>query len=1283
MADKPDLFSKLFRKTKENLEKKDALTKPAGVPPTKAATPAAPMPPKRTDSKVKIPLTGGKLDAYRACPRRFQYQYIQKRTSIAEVSHYLAFDGSLHHTLRDFYREYNGKDHLKLDRLLALLEKNWDKRGYASPEAELEYKLAAEHGLRAYFQTWCQVPPRHVEVDYFFKVDLCGCEYSGRMDRVDKRPDGTYEIFDYKSGKPPAGGVEEIAGNLVLQLLFLAADVIWPGKVQRITHVYIKDGTVLTVLRDMSAVVKAKKEYLDIGESIYQSRFEAVRSQNCPYCDYQLECPTGRVPALSPSKLRAFLDCPRRYASMYVARTYAWQDEGPSFDLTLDRVLHDALTALYRDFKTGVHADPLGFLMAAFYEGIPKTLPEDLADMIKTTGRDALNTYFVQLYQAKASRLVNQAVSVLTDSFEYQVTFDRVDENPDGTKTLIDYRTGKRVADAGDLRLDAQVAAACFAAHRFWNGAVKELKYVYLRTGEEVVVEVDAFVLQRGQEILQEVSRKILEKRFEAVPGFSCPRCSEKSHCRLDAAMLSVGKLQTMRDCPKRYKYQYIDKAPGAEGEKPYLVLSQALHDSLRNLVATTRIPTIEQVLADFRKKTARTAAPFPEDMQKKGEAALLRFYQNLGGRLPKVKVLAERGRATVDGMQLTATFDRVDVLANGNYEIVDYKTSKKALSSNEKERDLAAVFTWMVAESLWAGKVERITFDYLLTGDKLHFSPTTSDVQRLKLAIEEFRDELEKGAFEGHRNPLCSYCDYMPQCDDAKRLLLSPSKINSFLSCGLKYKMNYIERVPKESRPTPHLNFDRSIHYALREFHQEFSGQKMAQSPFRYLLNKYWINEGYLDYEEEERFKSRAIGFLEQYYASLTGEEKVVFLETSATWKPGAFDVSVQIDRVDQLPDGKYEIIDYKTGKKVPDERVIHEDKSLLNMYLAASERWPGQVAKASYIFLSAGRKISLAPTAEHIEAHKRNLATIVQNIEKSSFEANKGALCNYCEFYGPCPEWKIKPFSMVDETMEVYRKRIRLSYSKMGLFENCPRSYKKLYIDRIPPKPQPFFSFGTCIHETFENVYDPDHPIEKPNLEELLNIYATTWKKHREGYKDEGTEQKYKDDGTRQVTMYYHRFIDDKPFQSAYSIEDYFEIPIGKYAVMTGFIDRIDRLPDGTFEILDYKTEPTNRTQDEVDHDKQLSIYYWACETSMGLKISKLSLFMLDHDCIISTTRQAADVEKVVKHVDGMAYRMIHEKEFAPRKNKYCKSCDHLHDCPLKEEVLADQSLISMKKF
>ena len=255
MADKPDLFEKLFRKTKENLEKKPFAPK-APVKPSLSTG----KPQEDRGKKIKIPLTGGKLETYKICPKRFQYQYLEKKSSALQPSSHLSFDSSLHHAMKDFYRDKTtSKEGFKLEKLLGSLEKNWDSRGYETPEDERENRIAAESGLRKYFQNYCQTPSRCIEVDYFFKIDLFGCEYSGKMDRVDRLPDGTLEIIDYKSGKPPAGGVEELSSNLPLQLLFLASDVIWPRQVQKITNVYLRDGTVLTVLRHPVLLASARK----------------------------------------------------------------------------------------------------------------------------------------------------------------------------------------------------------------------------------------------------------------------------------------------------------------------------------------------------------------------------------------------------------------------------------------------------------------------------------------------------------------------------------------------------------------------------------------------------------------------------------------------------------------------------------------------------------------------------------------------------------------------------------------------------------------------------------------------------------------------------------------------------------------------------------------------------------------------------------------------------------------------------------------------------------------
>ena len=46
-----------------------------------------------------------------------------------------------------------------------------------------------------------------------------------------------------------------------------------------------------------------------------------------------------------------------------------------------------------------------------------------------------------------------------------------------------------------------------------------------------------------------------------------------------------------------------------------------------------------------------------------------------------------------------------------------------------------------------------------------------------------------------------------------------------------------------------------------------------------------------------------------------------------------------------------------------------------------------------------------------------------------------------------------------------------------------------------------------------------------------------------------------------------------------------------------LTGFIDRIDRLPDGQLRLIDYKTSKRAMKKDEAEQDLQLALYALAC--------------------------------------------------------------------------------------
>ena len=113
-------------------------------------------------------------------------------------------------------------------------------------------------------------------------------------------------------------------------------------------------------------------------------------------------------------------------------------------------------------------------------------------------------------------------------------------------------------------------------------------------------------------------------------------------------------------------------------------------------------------------------------------------------------------------------------------------------------------------------------------------------------------------------------------------------------------------------------------------------------------------------------------------------------------------------IDRVDQAPDGRLRVVDYKTGK-APGPRYVGEALYQMRFYallLALTQVLPSRM---QLVYLRAGQVITLDPTAEEIRDFERHIDQlwdrIEHDIEHDSFTPRKNPLCNWCGVRSLCP--------------------------------------------------------------------------------------------------------------------------------------------------------------------------------------------------------------------------------------------------------------------------------------
>jgi DNA helicase-2/ATP-dependent DNA helicase PcrA len=237
--------------------------------------------------------------------------------------------------------------------------------------------------------------------------------------------------------------------------------------------------------------------------------------------------------------------------------------------------------------------------------------------------------------------------------------------------------------------------------------------------------------------------------------------------------------------------------------------------------------------------------------------------------------------------------------------------------------------------------------------------------------------------------------------------LALSATDIELYRTCPLKYKFARVFGIPQET--TINQRFGIVIHQVLERFHaQQAAGEAGAGSLERLmgLFAVAWRRSGFGESDDELQFREKAIEALHRYHdREVASGSQPRWVERKFDFRIGPHHLRGRVDRVDQLPSGGYELIDYKTGDPKP-QRELESDVQLAIYRLAAREAWRLEGAAGSYWYVLADEKVAVGGSPDDLERVEGVVLEVGEGILGQDFEPRPSPeICSWCDFRLICP--------------------------------------------------------------------------------------------------------------------------------------------------------------------------------------------------------------------------------------------------------------------------------------
>jgi len=249
-----------------------------------------------------------------------------------------------------------------------------------------------------------------------------------------------------------------------------------------------------------------------------------------------------------------------------------------------------------------------------------------------------------------------------------------------------------------------------------------------------------------------------------------------------------------------------------------------------------------------------------------------------------------------------------------------------------------------------------------------------------------------------------------------------SISQLDKFEQCALQYKFRYVDKIYRYEEGVEAFLGSR-FHEAMEKLYRERASRIMTLEEVLDYFEKIWAEKWHPDVvinkegRTEDDYRLMGRRFIEDYYKRHYPfeEGEVLGLEHYIRFKlddEGRYGCKGIIDRLVIAPDGCFEVHDYKTSSKLPEQAELDEDRQLALYQIGIHRLFPeAKEVRLVWHLVAFDVELRSTRTPEALEKLKAELGELIERIEaEREFPPRESALCGWCPYWDLCP-LKIPP--------------------------------------------------------------------------------------------------------------------------------------------------------------------------------------------------------------------------------------------------------------------------------